>query len=137
MISRIALTFSCTSLTKEMLFHKIARKIRELRLHYQLANMIHDIKARVEEQSKIRDRYRIDESISTSRVVVEVDPRLPALFEDAERLVAIDAPREEITKLLIEEDGSLSGQLKVVSIVGFGGLGKATFANQVHAKNKK
>ena len=94
-----------------MLFHKIARKIRELRLHYQLANMIHDIKGRVEEQSKIRDRYRIDESISTSRVVVEVDPKLPALFEDAERLVGIDGPREEITKLLIEEDGSLSGHL--------------------------
>ena len=122
---------------KDGLFHKIARKIRELRLHYQLANMIHDIKGRVEEQSKIRDRYRIDESISTSRVVVEVDPRLPALFEDAERLVGIDGPREEITKLLIEEGGKFSGQLKVVSIVGFGGLGKTTFANQVHAKNKK
>ena len=67
---------------------------------------------------------------------MEVDPKLPALFEDAERLVGIDGPREEITKLLIEEDGSLSGQLKVVSIVGFGGLGKTTLANQVHAKIK-
>ena len=67
---------------------------------------------------------------------MEVDPKLPALFEDAERLVGIDGPLEEITKLLIEEDGSLSGQLKVVSIVGFGGLGKTTLANQVHAKIK-
>ncbi|XP_066363146.1 disease resistance protein RGA5-like isoform X1 [Miscanthus floridulus] len=121
---------------KDGLFHKIVGKVRELRMHYQLANMIQDIKTRVEEQSKIRDRYRIDESISTSRVVVEVDPRLPALFEDAKRLVGIDGPREEISKLLMGEGGSHSGQLKVLSIVGFGGLGKTTLANQVYSKLK-
>jgi len=121
---------------KDGLFHKIVGKVRELRMHYQLANMIQDIKARVEEQSKIRDRYRIDESISTSRVVVEVDPRLPALFVDAKRLVGIDGPREEISKLLMGEGGSHSGQLKVLSIVGFGGLGKTTLANQVYSKLK-
>ncbi|CAD6273180.1 unnamed protein product [Miscanthus lutarioriparius] len=55
--------------------------------------------------------------------------------KDAERLVGIDGPREEITKLLIEEGGKFSGQLKVVSIVGFGGLGKTTFANQEAAEN--
>jgi len=121
---------------KDGLFHKIVGKVRELRMHYQLANMIQDIKACVEEQSKIRDRYRIDESISTSRVVVEVDPRLPALFEDAKRLVGIDGPREEISKLLMGEGGSHSGQLKVLSIVGFGGLGKTTLANQVYSKLK-
>jgi len=65
--------------------------------------------------------------------VVEVDPRLPALFEDAERLVGIDGPQSEIIKLLLEGDGD-PGQLKVVSIMGFGGLGKTTLANQVHAK---
>jgi ATP-dependent Lon protease len=120
---------------KDGLFHKIARKIRDLRMHFQLANMIQDIKTRVEEQSKIRDRYKIDESIPESRVV-EVDPRLPAMFEDAKRLVGIDGPRDEIIKRLMVEDDCHSGQLKVLSIVGFGGLGKTTLANQVYAKIK-
>ncbi|XP_066362099.1 disease resistance protein PIK6-NP-like isoform X2 [Miscanthus floridulus] len=121
---------------KDGLFHKISRKVRELRLHYQLANKIQELRAPVEEQSQCRDRYRIDESIPESRVV-EVDPRLPAMFEDAKRLlVGIDGPREEIIKQLMEEDDSESGRLKVLPIVGFGGLGKTTLANQVYAKIK-
>ena len=117
---------------KDSLVNKTARKITKLRARYQIANKIQELKARVEEQSQSRDRYRIHESISKSGVV-EVDPRLPALFEDAKRLVGIDGPQSEIIKLLLEGDGD-PGQLKVVSIVGFGGLGKTTLANQVHAK---
>lgn len=67
---------------------------------------------------------------------MEVDPRLPALFEESKRLVGIDVPREEITKLLMEDGGSDSGQLKVASIVGFGGLGKTTLAKQVYEEIK-
>lgn len=42
-------------------------------------------------------------------------------------LVGMDGPREEIVKWLMVE----GQQLKVVSIVGFGGLGKKTLAMEV------
>nr|CAB3463344.1 unnamed protein product [Digitaria exilis] len=99
------------------------------------ASEIQKLKARVAEQSQSRNRYKIEES--TSKITaVEVDPRLPALFEESKRLVGIDVPREKITKLLMEEDDSDSGQRKVVSIVGFGGLGKTTVAKQVYEEIK-
>ncbi|KAL6622864.1 hypothetical protein ACP70R_032743 [Stipagrostis hirtigluma subsp. patula] len=118
---------------KDGLLKKTTRKIRKLRVRYQLANKLQELRAQVEEQSKSRERYKIDDSVAAS-TVVEIDPRVQALFEDSKKLVGIDGPREKITQWLMEDDGSDSGELKVVSVVGFGGLGKTTLANQVYCK---
>lgn len=106
-----------------------------LRGHYQIAKKIQELRARVVEQSESRDRYKIVEGAATS-TQVPLDPRVQVLFEDAKRLVGIDGPRDKIIRWLMQEDDSHSRPLKVISIVGFGGLGKTTLANQVYNKIK-
>jgi hypothetical protein len=96
-----------------------------------MANLIDELKARVQEEGHRRKRYKFDDEPAGSRVV-RIDPRLPALFVEAKRLVGIDGPREKIIELLKDDD--CGQQLKVVSIVGFGGLGKTTLANQIYQK---
>ena len=59
----------------------------------------------------------------------KVDPRLRAVYKDATELVGIDEPRDELVKWLNEKDGDES--LKFLSVVGYGGLGKTTLANQI------
>jgi DNA repair ATPase RecN len=81
---------------------KISGKIRKLREHYKLANKIQELKDRVVEQSESRARYKVDEAAATP-ALPSVDPLVQAMFEDAQRLVGIDGPRDEITKLLLEE----------------------------------
>ncbi|XP_062198007.1 disease resistance protein RGA5-like [Phragmites australis] len=112
---------------------KIRHYVSELRARHHFTNQIQELKTRVIQVSERRKRYKTDEGSSRSRCVA-VDPRVTALYTDAGNLVGIDGPTDELISLL-EERGCASLQcLRVVSIVGFGGLGKTTVANEVYRK---
>ncbi|PAN20817.1 hypothetical protein PAHAL_3G413400 [Panicum hallii] len=110
----------------------IIDQIKKLWSRYQIANQIQELKARVIEESERWLRYKCDESIAVAGKI-EIDPRLPALYVEAEKLVGINGPIQVIEWLMKDDS---TQQLKVVSIVGFGGLGKTTLANQVYNKIK-
>nr|CAB3465695.1 unnamed protein product [Digitaria exilis] len=95
--------------------------------------MIQGLKASVKEESERRLRYKVDESIANTGTI-QIDPRLPALYVEADRLAGIDGPRDKIVDWLMKDDSTR--KLKVVSIVGFGGLGKTTLARQVFNRIK-
>uniref|UniRef100_A0A0D9X5D1 AAA+ ATPase domain-containing protein n=1 Tax=Leersia perrieri TaxID=77586 RepID=A0A0D9X5D1_9ORYZ len=108
------------------------RRLKTLRVRHQIAKQIDELKARVVEANERRKRYELIDSCSKSSasVSVAVDPRITALYQNADNLVGLDGPTEKLVQMLT--DAEL--QLMVVSIVGFGGLGKTTLAKLVYDK---
>jgi len=109
--------------------HRSLDLLTRLRIRRQVATDIRDIKRRVIEAGERRERYRIDVARPAA-----VDPRLLAHYRNATELVGIDEARDEVISILMEGDDQHG---KIVSIVGFGGLGKTTLANAVYEKLKE
>jgi shikimate kinase len=110
---------------------RTARQIRMLWARHDIATQIKELQARVIEESERRNRYKLDESFYTPMRVMEIDPRITALHEEVRGLVAMDSPMKHVTALLT---GEKEMELKVVAIVGSGGLGKTTLAMEVCRK---
>jgi hypothetical protein len=121
---------------KAGLVHEATKMFKKLWVCHRVSKQIQQLKDRVVQENERRKRYKLDEGPSNSRVV-EIDPRLPSLYAHDGQLVGVDGPRDTIIHWLIGDEGrGSSQQLKILSIVGFGGLGKTTLANSVFCKIK-
>ncbi|KAL6843117.1 hypothetical protein ACP4OV_026830 [Aristida adscensionis] len=100
---------------------------------HRIAKEIQDIKERVKEVAERRDRYKVDTIYPAPTLV---DPRIAALYTRPTDLVGINQAKEEIITMLTEGEDMSTEQRRIVSIVGFGGLGKTTLAKAVYDELK-
>ncbi|CAM0148822.1 unnamed protein product [Urochloa decumbens] len=113
---------------KEGFLKKTCRRLKALRARHPIASQISELRARVLEANERRRRYQLDDFVPTS-TSTSVDPRISALYNEASSLVGIENPKEELISMLMDERRE---KLRVVSIVGLGGLGKTTLARKVY-----
>ncbi|XP_027100537.1 disease resistance protein RPM1-like [Coffea arabica] len=113
---------------------KIYNSIKNLKARHQISLEIKDIKGRVGEISARHQRYQFlygtqERGFSTSRQVnADFDIRSQSLLIEEARLVGIDKPKAELISKILDDHS----QLKVVSVVGMGGLGKTTLVKKVY-----
>ncbi|XP_048555588.1 disease resistance protein Pik-2-like [Triticum urartu] len=118
------------------LFHRCIRFMQTVRVRRQIAKQIQQLKARATSISDRNSRYGGNHLISGAEgntlaaqpapsYITSLDIRTPALFPEITELVGIEARQSNLVNWLVDENVQ---QLLVLSIFGFGGLGKTTLA---------
>ncbi|KAM3399718.1 hypothetical protein ACQJBY_004880 [Aegilops geniculata] len=116
-------------------FRTTARRLKTLGSRRTIANQIGDLKARVKEVKEVKSSYKLDDVACSTSAHAAIDPRMSALFAEEAQLVGVDGPRDDLVNWMLEEgNGSTKHHRRVLSIVGFGGLGKTILANAVYRK---
>ncbi|XP_037463901.1 disease resistance protein RGA5-like [Triticum dicoccoides] len=99
---------------------------------HQISGAVQDAQRRAKVLGDLRKRYMLEEH--TKGEGNTIDPRLKAVYKDVTELVGIEGIRDQLIQKLLHGDDMSSKQLKTLSIVGFGGLGKTTLTKAVYDK---
>jgi disease resistance protein RPM1 len=101
---------------------------------HQIANAVDELSKQLEEVAKLRGRYTVDDIVH--KPTTSIDPRLSALYTKVSQLVGIDDQRDKLIQMLTDGDHDMqpNQEVKIVSVVGVGGLGKTTLVKAVYDK---
>ncbi|CAO2205922.1 unnamed protein product [Urochloa humidicola] len=114
-------------------FERFFCKLKKLKACHAISNQVEELKTRAIVASERHKRYNfVQPEPAQDSSASSIDPRLPALYEEIEKLVGLDGPKKHIIERLSMVTKSSSMEVKVVSIYGCGGIGKTTLANQVY-----
>uniref|UniRef100_A0A0E0MMG5 Disease resistance N-terminal domain-containing protein n=1 Tax=Oryza punctata TaxID=4537 RepID=A0A0E0MMG5_ORYPU len=77
---------------KKMSFKKFFHKLKKLKLRREIAKEIEKLKIRAAEVSERQKRYNFDQ-LAHNASTFGINARLPAFYEEVDRLVGIDGPK--------------------------------------------
>ncbi|KAG2562155.1 hypothetical protein PVAP13_8KG248612 [Panicum virgatum] len=124
---------------------KLKRALKKLgglfgkaKARHDISSAIEDIKKQLQEVADRRDRCKINEIVAKPADTSAIDPRLEAMYKEVTQLIGIDKSRGELLSMLSSPQGNEVSheKMKIVSVVGVGGLGKTTLAKAVYDELK-
>ncbi|CAN6226860.1 unnamed protein product, partial [Urochloa humidicola] len=111
---------------------KMATLFTKSKARRKISVGVKDIMSHLDEVTARCRRFKVDDIVAKPSTASVVDPRLAAMYNKVNSLVGIDKSSGDLISMLKLP----SPKMKIVSVVGVGGLGKTTLAKAVHDKVK-
>ncbi|CAL4891880.1 unnamed protein product [Urochloa decumbens] len=118
---------------------KATAMMKKVKDRHQISNKVKDIKKLSNELAQLRAKYTIRGAGANFAASTGIDPRVLSLYKKESDLVGIEESRDKVIRMLSirtkDDDAHADASeqiLKIVSIVGVGGLGKTPLAKTVH-----
>nr|CAB3490594.1 unnamed protein product [Digitaria exilis] len=99
---------------------------------HDIDGAIEDIIKQLKEVAERRAMYKLDDVMAKPTATSKIDPRLVAMNNEVNKLIGIDKSSGELSRMLSPVGNDSNGKMKIVSVVGVGGLGKTTLAQAVY-----
>ncbi|WVZ48961.1 hypothetical protein U9M48_000346 [Paspalum notatum var. saurae] len=117
---------------------KMANLFKKSKARREISVGVEDIMTHLDEVTKRCRRYKVNDIMARPAIASTVDPRLSAMYNKVKNLVGIDKSSSELISMLqTEQRGDVpNAKVKIVSVVGVGGLGKTTLTKAVYDKLK-
>ncbi|KAJ1261766.1 hypothetical protein BS78_09G056000 [Paspalum vaginatum] len=113
---------------------KLGKLFKKGKARRKISIMIQDMNNKLKEVEARHAKCTVHKIVDGLVAATAIDPRLENLYKRVTEFVGIEGPRDElIDKLSIRgEGGVFDKRMKMVSVVGVGGLGKTTLAKAVY-----
>ncbi|XP_073158132.1 disease resistance protein RPM1-like [Henckelia pumila] len=107
---------------------KMYTSVISLRSHHRIASQFQEIRLRLDNVSKSRERFKdVYADMNERSSNKTYDTRGDALLLEEAEVVGIEKPKKQLLEWLMPTDG-----LKIISVVGMGGLGKTTLVKKIY-----
>ncbi|XP_075498827.1 putative disease resistance protein At1g50180 [Primulina tabacum] len=108
---------------------KMYASLKNLRARHRIASEFQEIRLRLENVSKSRERFKdVHDGMNARSTNKTYDTRGDALLLEEAEVVGIEKPKKQLLDWLMESDDGL----KAISVVGMGGLGKTTLVKKIY-----